>query len=132
MANELDPESQIVVQAPAQAESTFSKTTVARARLTALHLTATKASMINDMAVQRLDPTQTLKNIIEVQDIQTSLDSLTAKIVAESAPDAPFTDPEVEDMRAIKKEFDLTDQKLADLYDTNQTKINRLLNNQTR
>lgn len=132
MANELEPTNQIVVQAPVQTASTFSKTTVARARLTQEQLTATKASMIHDMAVQRLDPTETLAKIMQVQAIQDSLDSLTSSIAAESTADIPFTEAEVQAMRALKKEHDLTDHKLAELYDSNQTKINRVLNNQSR
>jgi hypothetical protein len=126
-----DPVSQAVIEAPTRTAA-FSKTTLAHARLTKRHLDATKESMIRDMTTQDLSDGEILQQFRQVAAVSVRLADLTTSIEASSAPDAPFTEKEVQDMRAIKKDHDLTEQSLAELYDTNQSKINRVLNNQTR
>ena len=120
-------EAEAVVTAPT-AQATFSKTTVAKLRLTTQNLTDAKNSMIHDMSAQRLEPTAMLNKIMELQNVQTALDTVTASVIGSADMPAPFTDQEVHEMRDLKKEHNLTEHELAALYDTNQSKINRVLN----
>ncbi|HEX8591742.1 MAG TPA: hypothetical protein VF682_00440 [Pseudomonas sp.] len=125
MTEPTNPNAAIVIVQPA-AQATFSKTTMAKVRLTQQHLTDTKASMINDMSTQRLSPQAMFEKIDQLQKIQVSLDAV-AGAVEETVPEV-FTDEDAVGMRTLKKEHDLTDVELAKLYDTNQSKVNRLLN----
>lgn len=131
MSEPLNPTTQIVSEAPAPAAA-FSKTTVAQSKLMQQHLIATKESMIRDMATQTLSDNEVLNNFRIMSEAQIKADNLSAAIAANASPDTPFTEREVEDMRTLKKDHNLTEHQLADLYDSNQTKINRVLNNQTR
>lgn len=131
MADPLAPESQAVVTAPTS-QATFSKTTVAKLNLTQQQLTDAKASMIQDMSTQRLEPGAMLEKIMQVQKVQVTLDTLIDSVTDTSTLSTPFTDQEAQEMRDLKKEHDLTDHQLASLYETNQTKINRVLNNQSK
>jgi uncharacterized protein YjbI with pentapeptide repeats len=121
----LNPNNAIVIQQPS-AQATFSKTTLAKVRLTQQHLTDAKASMIHDMSTQRLSPQEMFDKINQLQNIQVSLDAV-IETVSASVPEA-FTDADAPGMRALKKDNDLTDVEVAKLYDTNQTKVNRILN----
>ncbi|HCL3813681.1 hypothetical protein [Pseudomonas aeruginosa] len=131
MADPIAPESQAVVTAPTS-QATFSKTTVAKLNLTQQQLTDAKASMIQDMSTQRLEPEAMLEKIMQVQKVQVTLDALIDSVTDTSTLNTPFTDQEAQEMRDLKKEHDLTDHQLASLYETNQTKINRVLNNQSK
>ncbi|MDD2092409.1 hypothetical protein NP522_19680 [Pseudomonas guariconensis] len=131
MADPIVPESQAVVTAPTS-QATFSKTTVAKLNLTQQQLTDAKASMIQDMSTQRLEPETMLEKIMQVQRVQVTLDTLIDSVTDKSTLNSPFTDQEAQEMRDLKKEHDLTDHQLASLYETNQTKINRVLNNQSK
>ena len=131
MADPIAPESQAVVTAPTS-QATFSKTTVAKLNLTQQQLTDAKASMIQDMSTQRLEPEAMLEKIMQVQKVQVTLDTLIDSVTDKSTLNSPFTDQEAQEMRDLKKEHDLTDHQLASLYETNQTKVNRVLNNQSK
>jgi hypothetical protein len=131
MADPIAPENQAVINAPSS-EATFSKTTVAKLNLTQLQLTDAKASMIHDMSTQRLEPEAMLEKIMQVQKVQVTLDTLIDSVSSTSTLNTPFTDAEAQGMRDLKKEHDLTDHQLATIYGTNQTKVNRVLNNQTK
>ncbi|AWQ84918.1 hypothetical protein CSC33_2263 [Pseudomonas aeruginosa] len=73
-----------------------------------------------------------LEKIMQVQKVQVTLDALIDSVTDTSTLNTPFTDQEAQEMRDLKKEHDLTDHQLASLYETNQTKINRVLNNQSK
>ncbi len=131
MRDQLEPTSMLVVEAPASVAA-YSKTTVVNAKLMQKHLNATKESMIRDMASQNLSDEEVLQNFRTMASAQMKADDLQKVVNSNSTMDEPFTEKEVEDMRTVKKDNNLTEHDLADLYDTNQSKINRVLNNQAR
>jgi len=131
MRDLIQPATEIVVEAPASVAS-YSKTTVVNAKLMQKHLNATKESMIRDMASLKLSDDEVLHNFRTMAAAQVKADDLQGVINSTSAMSDAFTEREVEDMRDVKKQNNLTEHELAELYETNQSKINRVLNNQAR
>jgi response regulator RpfG family c-di-GMP phosphodiesterase len=89
-------------------------------------LLETKRQLLNDMTHQRFELSeQTLQALSHLRDIQDEADAFAQRLSQGTTDD--FTRADIETMRAMKREGK-TEARIAELYDTNQTKVNRLVN----
>jgi DNA-binding protein YbaB len=109
-----------------QAEAKFSRSTIANLNDAAEKLTETKKSMLDDMSRGVFQtPNDAINAIMKLQEIQNSVvalkDSIAQKATSGFSPKDVVT---IEDMKRLGK----SEEKIAELFGTNQSKINRLRN----
>jgi hypothetical protein len=113
---------QQVVQAKAQ----YSRSTAANLNDAADKLTATKKSMLEDMSRGVFQtPQDALDAIMKLQNIQNQVVALQNSISEQTT--SGFSAKDVETIEDMKREGK-SEEKIAELFGTNQTKINRLRN----
>ncbi|MCT7942402.1 hypothetical protein [Shewanella holmiensis] len=114
------------IQVESRAEAKFSRSTIAHIETSKEQLVNTRKSMLDDMSKgQFTTPQDALDAIMELQSIQGNLDKLSDKIKNNTT--SSFSPSDVATMREMKSNG-TTEAKIAELFDTNQTKVNRLLN----
>lgn len=124
--------STLVTQAPTEhhsevpAQQTFSRSTLARVEQSKGALEAVQQSlMVDAVKIPGNDPQALMDIIIQAKGIQKSIDDLNVNIANNVAPN--FTAADVNTMREMKAK-NVPETEIADLFHTNQTKINRLVN----
>ncbi len=116
-------QTQIIVSAQ---QAQFSKSTVAQLNETADRLKDVKKSMLDDMSNGAFDtPQQALNASVELQGVQNKINALKTQIEGNISKD--FSEKDIETIESMKKRG-LTEEKIAEHFGTNQTKINRLRN----
>jgi response regulator RpfG family c-di-GMP phosphodiesterase len=114
---------QIVV---AKADAKYSRSTIANLNDAAEKLTQTKKSMLDDMSRGAFQtPQDALDAIMQLQRIQNDVDALKDSISKKATEG--FGAKDVETIEEMKRQGK-SEEKIAELFDTNQTKINRLRN----
>lgn len=117
----------IVQPAKPQAENiVYSKGTVARLNETRDRLQQAKKSMLDDLSKTSFkNPLEVSNNVMELQKIETEINNIKNKVEASSTKD--FNKDDVLLMSDMKKRG-IKEEKIAEFFDTNQTKVNRFLN----
>lgn len=124
-----NPITVIQAQQPAQAEPKFSRTTLAKLKETANSMVESRKSMLDDMSRHPFaNPGEALQSIMKLQHIQKQLDDLRGTIAGASTEG--FASKDVEAINEWKRDGK-SEEQIADLYDTNQSKINRLRHGKT-
>nr|WP_288500455.1 hypothetical protein [uncultured Pseudomonas sp.] len=121
-----DPLTPTTVQvAPAQATTqNYSRRTLAHFKETAEKLVDVRRSMLDDMSRRPFqNPQEGLQAIMELQNIQNQVSELQKTIQSGVAED--FSSKDVEAIEAMKQRK-VPEEKIAEYFDTNQSKINRL------
>jgi DNA-binding protein YbaB len=109
-----------------QAEARYSRSTAANLNDAADKLTATKKSMLEDMSRGVFQtPQDALDAIMQLQSIQNQVVALQSSITEKTA--SGFSAKDVQTIEDMKREGK-SEEKIAELFGTNQTKINRLRN----
>ena len=121
------PGTPIPIQVEAQTEARiFSRSTLAHIAATHEQLIDTKKSMLDDMSKCRFaTPADILIAIDSLQKIQEKVDELQKVVESKSASE--FTQDDVKTMEEMKRKG-ATEVMVAQRFQTNQTKVNRLLN----
>ena len=113
------------IQIESKAEAKFSRSTIAHIETSKEQLVNTRKSMLDDMSKGQFStPQDAINAIMELQSIQGSLDKLSDKIQGNTTSD--FSSSDVDTMKEMKRNG-ATETKIATRFDTNQTKVNRLL-----
>jgi hypothetical protein len=115
------------IQIEAKTEATiFSRSTLAHVAAVHEQLVDTKKSMLDDMSKCRFaSPSDVLEAIDSLQKIQEKVDDLQKVVESKSAAD--FTQNDLKTMDEMKRKG-ATEAVIAHRFQTNQTKVNRLLN----
>ncbi|CAE6837136.1 hypothetical protein [Paraburkholderia aspalathi] len=125
MADPLDPtntEPTVIIQG----EARFTRSTIANLNDVADRLVDTKKSMLEDMSRNVFKtPEEALEAIMELQKIQTQVTTLRDSMAQRTNPG--FTSKDIETIEEMKRQGK-SEEKIASLFGTNQTKINRLRN----
>lgn len=115
----------VAIHAEVQVAATFSKASRARLNEAREKLIETKKQMLDDLSRQHFtSPLEAAQSIVQLQGIQCQVDALADRMQSQSSDE--FTKSDVETMREMKHEG-RTEAKIAEFFDTNQTKVNRLL-----
>lgn len=125
MSNPIEPgdTSQVV---EVRAEARYSRSTIANLNNVADNLIETKKSMLDDMSRGVFQtPQDALDAIMKLQNIQGQVSALKDSITLKAA--SGFSAKDVETIEEMKRQGK-SEEKIAALFDTNQTKINRLRN----
>lgn len=121
----LPPNTQQLTQVT-QADARYSRSTIANLNATAEQLVATKKSMLEDLSRGRFSTSQhALDSIMELQKIQDRVDALKASVEQTTTPG--FTARDVETIEDLSRQGK-SEEQIAALFKTNQSKINRLRN----
>lgn len=108
-----------------EVEATFSRATRAKLNETREYLAQTKRSMLDDLSRQRFPTVETVAQaVMDLQGIEDQIVSLSDKLGRASASN--FSDEDVAVMKQMKQRY--TEVQIAHFFETNQTKVNRLLN----
>ncbi|MDR5643250.1 MULTISPECIES: hypothetical protein [Burkholderia] len=128
MADPLDPintEPTIIIQA----EARFTRSTIANLNDAADRLVETKKSMLEDMSRNVFKtPDDALQAIMTLQNIQNQVTTLRDSMAQRT--NEGFTPKDIETIEEMKRQGK-SEEKIASLFGTNQTKINRLRNGKT-
>ena len=126
MGDQFHPSAPVVIQAEATAQSNFSLGTVAQIKAGQEQLIAVRRSMLDDMARRPFtNPEEGMLLVMDLQQVQSQLNALEARVSAQSSP--KITSRDLELMRSMKRDGD-KETTIAARFGTNQTKVNRLLN----
>lgn len=122
----LSPEFVQVAINEASARTPLSASTAARYRQAKESFEVAKEQAIRDLATNSaLQPQEMMDSMVRIQEMHKRIDSFTAEIANTSnAVITPNDAPTMRQMRAAGA----TEAKIAEWFDTNQTKVNRTIN----
>ncbi|MDQ1207260.1 hypothetical protein QE380_000183 [Acinetobacter baylyi] len=124
--NDLIPSSAQVSTTESHSNSSISASTVARYRQAEWAHEAAKECAIRDLTVNsNLSAQEITTAVMQIQRFHQNAQNCTATIQAMSNPE--ITDQDATTMKSMRKEG-LTDAQIAELFATNQTKVNRMIN----
>ena len=122
----LSPESAQVAINEASARTPLSASTAARYRQAKESFEVAKEQAIRDLATNSaLQPQEMMDSMVCIQEMHRKIDSFTAEIAKTS--NAAITPSDSSTMRQMRA-AGATDAKIAEWFDTNQTKVNRTIN----
>ena len=122
----LKTQTPIVIQSESRSDSSVSASTVARYRQAQKAHEVAKESAIRDLSSNpNLSPQQATTAIMQIQRLHQQSSQATETIAGMCTTEIQESDAPT--MRAMRKEGS-TDAQIAEFFDTNQTKINRMIN----
>jgi hypothetical protein len=120
------PQSAQVVRAEVRASAPLSASTTARYRQAKEGFEVAKEQAIRDLAKNpSLEPQEAMNAIANIQNMHKKIDHFTTDIA--NMANSELTADDAPTMRQMRKEG-ATDAKIAEWFDTNPTRVNRMIN----
>jgi len=122
----LSPESAQIAISEASSRTPLSASSAARFRQAKEGFEVAKEQAIRDLTTNSsLKPQEMLDAMVRIQEMHGKIEKFTAEVASTAV--ATITASDAQTMRKMRADG-ATDAKIAEWYDTNQTKVNRTIN----